>query len=371
MLFVRYDLAAIKKNFRSSSLALRTPNMWRYAEVLPEADPITLGEGFTPLLPSREFPNVYIKDESRNPTGSFKARGLSAAVSMAKRFGQKKLSIVSGGNAACALAAYAAAAGAEAYVFMPKDALLAHRMECVAYGAQITLIERTANGDGGGLPGLNNGEGCADITALKEPFQVEGKKTIGYEIVEQLGWRVPQHIVCPCGSGAGLTAIWKAFEEMEALGWIGHERPRIIAVQSAACAPIVKAWDDGNSDAELYSGAEARVAKGLQVPNPYGEYLVLDIVSKSGGLALAVSDEKIMDAQRQWARAEGIFASPEGAASLAAYSKLLDNKYFAPQDVVVLLNTASGTKYLDMIEGRKKPEMQPVSRSLGGIIGPY
>ncbi len=372
VLYARYDLAALRSTFSAGALAGRAANMWRYAEVLPEAEPVSLGEGFTPMLPSREFPNVYIKDEGMNPTGSFKARGLSAAVTMAKAYGVKKLAIPSAGNAASALAAYAAAAGLEAHIFMPKDVPLANRIECENYGAHVNLVDGLISDCARLVAERRQKEGWFDVSTLKEPFRVEGKKTMGYEVAEQLGWRLPQGIIYPTGGGVGLLGMWKAFEEMQQLGWIGPERPQMVAVQSAGCAPIPKAWDEGKPSSEMWANA-ATVAHGLRVPKAYGDYLILDILRKSGGLALAVTDEEILAALRQWARVEGIFAAPEGAAALAAYRKLRATGFFGADDTVVLFNTGWGLKYLDVIADQKKaaqPEM-PAARHIGGIIGPY
>jgi threonine synthase len=369
VLYARYDLASLKKDFRSSRLAGRTPSMWRYAEVMPEADPVTLGEGFTPMLPSREFPNVYIKDEGLNPTGSFKARGLSAAVSMAKAYGLKKLAIPSAGNAASAMAAYAAHAGIEAHIFMPKDVPLANRVECESYGAKVTLVNGLISDCARMVAERKENEGWFDVSTLKEPFRVEGKKTMGYEVVEQLGWRMPQGIIYPTGGGVGLLGMWKAFEEMEQLGWIGPERPKMVCVQSTGCAPIVKAWDEHAKTAQGWPDAST-LAAGLRVPKPYGDYLMLDILSKSGGTAIAATDAEIMSSLRHWAEVEGIFAAPEGAAALTAYCKLRASSFFKSEDTVVLFNTGSGLKYLDVIEAYKKKSAAP-TRHIGGIIGPY
>ncbi len=343
--------------------------MWRYAEVMPEADPVSLGEGFTPMLPSREFANVYIKDEGLNPTGSFKARGLSVAVTMAKAYGVKKLAIPSAGNAASAMAAYAAAAGLQAQIFMPKDVPIANRVECESYGATVTLVNGLIGDCAGIVAERKQSEGWFDVSTLKEPFRVEGKKTMGYEVVEQLGWRMPQGIIYPTGGGVGLLGMWKAFDEMEQLGWIGPERPKMICVQSAGCAPIVKAWDQHGKTVEAWSDAST-LAAGLRVPKPYGDYLILDILQKSSGTAVAVTDAEIMSSLRHWAEVEGVFAAPEGAASLTAYLKLRASGFFKPEDTVVLFNTGSGLKYLDVIEGHKKRLSVP-SRHIGGIIGPY
>ncbi len=345
--------------------------MWRYAEVLPEAEPVSLGEGFTPMLPSREFPNVYIKDEGLNPTGSFKARGMSAAVTMAKSYGLKKLAAPSAGNAASALAAYAAAAGMEAHLFMPKDVPLANRVECQSYGACVTLVDGLISDCAKMIAEKREKEGWFDVSTLKEPFRVEGKKTMGYEVAEQLGWRLPHGIIYPTGGGVGMIGMWKAFDEMQQLGWIGSERPQMVSVQAAGCAPIVKAWDEGKTVSEFWPDADT-LAAGLRVPKAYGDYLILDILKKSGGIAIAVSDGEIMDALRQWAKVEGIFAAPEGAAALAAYRKLRDNGFFSAEDTVVLFNTGSGLKYLDVIERQKAgARPRPASRHIGGIIGPY
>jgi threonine synthase len=385
ILYARYDLAAIKQNFSSARLAGRAPNMWRYDAVLPEADPVTLGEGFTPMLPSREYPNVFIKDEGLNPTGSFKARGLSAAVTMARHFGLKKLAIPSAGNAAGALAAYAAAAALEAHIFMPQDVPIANRVECDYYGAHVTLVDGLISDCARKVAELKDSDswkadGWFDVSTTKEPYRVEGKKTMGYEVAEQLGWTLPQGIIYPTGGGVGLLGMWKAFEEMEQLGWIGTARPKMVSVQSTGCAPIVKAWDEGKSASEMCSNA-ATLASGLRVPKPYGDYLILDILKKSHGTAIAVTDDEILEATRHWAKVEGIFAAPEGAASLAAYSKLRASGFFQPEDTVVLFNTGTGLKYLEVLDAGARAHMtrassptqlpKPPARQIGGIIGPY
>jgi len=370
VLYVRYDLEPLKRHFNHDSLATRPPTMWRYAEVLPDVTPISLGEGFTPLLPSREFPNVFIKDEGLNPTGSFKARGMSVAVTMARTYGLKKLAAPSAGNAGSALAAYAAAASLEAHIFMPKDVPLANRVECESYGAHVTLVNGLISDCARIVAERKEDEGWFDVSTLKEPFRVEGKKTMGYEVAEQLKWKLPQGIIYPTGGGVGLLGMWKAFDEMETLGWIGPDRPRVVVVQSAGCAPIVKAWDEGKPSADFWPDAST-LASGLRVPKAYGDYLILEILRKSSGIALAATDAEIMDAFRHWARVEGIFAAPEGAASLVAYRKLRAGGFFSADDNVVLFNTGSGLKYLDVIESRKPTRKPPVSRQIGGIIGPY
>jgi threonine synthase len=372
VLYVRYDLASLKGKLRADDLRGRVASMWRYAEVLPDADPVTLGEGFTPMRASREHENVYIKDEGLNPTGSFKARGMSAAVTMARHCGLKKLAAPSAGNAGGALAAYAAAAGVEAYIFMPKDVPVANRMECDYYGAHLTLVDGLISDCGRMVAERKDKEGWFDVSTLKEPFRVEGKKTMGYEVAEQLGWKLPQGIVYPTGGGVGMIGMWKAFDEMEELGWIGSERPKMITVQAAGCAPIVKAWEAGKSSSEMWTGAST-FAAGLRVPKAYGDYLILDIIKKSGGTAVAASDDEILAAMRHWASIEGVFAAPEGAASLVAYRKLRASEFFGAEDKVVLFNTGSAYKYLDMMEAQEKRAnaVAPATRNIGGIIGPY
>jgi threonine synthase len=384
VLYARYDLANIKRTFSAARLAGRTPSMWRYDAVLPAANPVSLGEGFTPMLPSREFSNVYIKDEGLNPTGSFKARGLSAAVTMARHFALKKLAIPSAGNAAGALAAYSAAAGLESHIFMPKDVPMANRIECDYYGAHVTLIDGLISDCARKVADMKKEsfwekEGWFDVSTTKEPYRVEGKKTMGYEVAEQLGWRMPQGIIYPTGGGVGLLGMWKAFEEMETLGWIGPERPKMIVVQAAGCAPLVKAWDEGKQSVEMWPDA-ITLASGLRVPKPYGDYLILDILKKSRGTAVSATDHEILEATRHWSKVEGIFAAPEGAACLVAYRKLIANGFFKSEDTVVLFNTGTGLKYLDVLDGsvaagdsRAKPiaSAKPPARQIGGIIGPY
>ena len=349
----------------------REASLWRYCEVLPEVEPVSLGEGFTPLIPSREFPNVWIKDEGLNPTGSFKARGISVAIRVAKAFGLKKLAMPSAGNAASALAAYAARSGLEAHIFMPRDVPLANRIECEAYGAQVTLVNGLISDCARIVSERKEQEGWFDLSTLKEPYRVEGKKTMAYELFEQLSGKLPDAVIFPSGGRVGVIGMWKAFEEMEQLDWLpekkaGKQRPRVIVVQAAGCAPIVKAWDEGKTTVDAWPNAST-VAAGLRVPRPYGDYLVLDILKQSLGTAVAVSDHEIKDAVLHWARTEGIFAAPEGAASLAAYRKLRANGSLSENDNVVLFNTGTGLKYLDVIAQKETP----AARQIGGIIGPY
>jgi len=348
-LYVRYDLAALKGKFTPESLRGRPATMWRYHEVLPGDVPVTLGEGFTPMLPSRGNPNVYIKDEGLNPTGSFKARGLCAAVTMAKQYGLKKLAVPSAGNAASALAAYCAAAGIEAHIFMPKDVPQANFVECKAYGAHVTLVDGLISDCARMVNERKQAEGWFEVSTLKEPFRVEGKKTMGYEVAEQLNWKLPDAIFYPTGGGVGLIGMWKAFDEMEQLGWLkSSKRPKMIAVQADGCAPVVKAWNEHKPVAEMWQNAHTS-ASGLRVPKPYADYIILDILKQSGGTAIAVSDALIFQAVEEWASKDGVFASPEGAASLAAYKILLEQKFLKPSDKVVLFNTGSGLKYIDVI----------------------
>ena len=371
-LYVRYDLAKLRRKFSRKALAGRPATMWRYAEVLPDVTPVSLGEGFTPMLPSREHSGVFIKDEGLNPTGSFKARGLCAAVTMAKAYGLKKLAVPSAGNAASALAAYAAAAGIEAHIFMPKDVPQANLVECKAYGAHVTLVKGLISDCARMVGERKQAEGWFDISTLKEPFRVEGKKTMGYEVAEQLGWELPEAIIYPTGGGVGMIGMWKAFEEMEELGWVGPKRPKMIAVQSSGCAPLPKAWDEGKTVSEAWLDAHT-VAAGLRVPKAYADYIILDILKQSRGTAVAVTDEQILDALREWASVEGVFAAPEGAAALAAYRKLRASGFLKKRDRVVLFNTGSGLKYIEVVAAamRINRAQAPASRAIGGIIGPY
>jgi len=369
VLYVRYDLGSLKRKFFSSS-GDRPASMWRYHEVLPDIEPVSLGEGFTPMLRSRRYENVFIKDEGLNPTGSFKARGLAAAVTMARSYGLKKLAIPSAGNAASALAAYAAAAGIEAHIFMPRDVPQANLVECQSYGAHVTLVDGLIGDCGRMVAEKKEKEGWFDVSTLKEPYRVEGKKTMGYEVAEQMGWKLPDAIIYPTGGGVGMIGMWKAFEELEQMRVIGSERPKMVAVQSEGCAPIPKAWNEGKATAEPWANATT-IAAGLRVPKAYGDYIILDILKKSHGTAISVSDAEILEAVRDWAKDEGVFAAPEGAASLAAYRKLLESGFFKASDKVVLFNTGSGLKYIDVIAPKTRGAAQPQSRQIGGIIGPY
>jgi len=376
-LYVRYDLDEIKWNHSRDSLLGAPNNMWRYAAVLPDAEPVTLGEGFTPMLPSRKYANLLIKDEGLNPTGSCKARGMSAAITMLRHYGVKKLAAPSAGNAGGAMASYAAAAGLESFIFMPKDVPIANRLEVEAAGANLTLVDGLISDCGRMVAERKEKEGWFDLSTLKEPFRIEGKKTMGYEVAEQMGWTLPNAILYPTGGGVGLIGMWKAFEEMEALGWIdAGKRPKMICVQAEGCAPIPKALQEGEGTSKMWPDAHT-LAAGLRVPKAYGDFIILDIVRKSGGTAIAVSDDAIMAAVKEMASVEGIFPAPEGGAALAAYQQLLASGFLTANDRVVLFNTGSGYKYLDVfskywgVEAFAPPSSLPASRNIGGIISPY
>jgi threonine synthase len=351
---VRYDLSAAKGTAVRDGIAHEAaksawPGMWRYRSVLPEVTPVTLGEGWTPVMRSKRYPGVFLKEEGANPTGSFKARGLALAVTMARYFGLQKLAVPSAGNAAGALAAYAAAAGIEANIFMPKDVPFANYLEAVLYGANVTLVDGLISDCGRMVAERKEKEGWFDISTLKEPFRIEGKKTMGYELVEQLAWEYPAAVFYPTGGGVGLIGMWKAFAELEELGWVTPgKRPRMIAVQSSGCAPMVRAFEAHESASTMWPNA-ATFASGLRVPKPYGDYIMLEILKESGGSALAFSDEQILASLKDWARNEGIFLSPEGAAATAAYDHLLATGELKVEDRVVLFNTGAGLKYTDVL----------------------
>ena len=349
-LYVRYDLSPLRGSKPSDVIdgsSTGWSGMWRYHAVLPEVEPVTLGEGWTPMLKSRRYKGVRLKEEGANPTGTFKARGLAMAVSMARHYGLRKLAVPSAGNAAGALAAYAAAAGIEAHIFMPRDVPFANYVEAVAYGANVVLVDGLISDCARIVTERKQSEGWFDISSLKEPFRVEGKKTMGYELVEQLGWEYPDAVFYPTGGGVGLIGMWKAFDEMEELGWVKGRRPRMIAVQSAGCAPVVRAYDAGQKVSQMWQDAST-FAAGLRVPKPYGDAIMLDILKASNGIAMAVTDDEILASILDWARNEGVFLSPEGASVTAAYDKLLADGTLKPTDRVVLFNTGSGLKYTDV-----------------------
>lgn len=352
-LYVRYDLSPMRGPAARQEIAREESSsawrgMWRYHAVLPDAAPVTLGEGWTPMIRSLRYPNAFLKEEGANPTGSFKARGLAMGVTMARHYGLKKLAVPSAGNAAGALAAYAAAAGIEAHIFMPKDVPFANYVEATLYGAKVTLVDGLISDCGRIVGERKEKEGWFDISTLKEPFRVEGKKTMGYELVEQLGWEYPAAVFYPTGGGVGLIGMWKAFIELEELGWVRPgKRPRMIAVQSSGCAPVVRAFEQKEKVSQMWANA-ATFAAGLRVPKPYGDYIMLDILRESGGVALSFSDEQILASLRDWAVHEGIFLSPEGATATAAYDHLLATGYLKPEDRVVLFNTGAGLKYTEV-----------------------
>jgi threonine synthase len=354
-LLARYDLERAAKDMRPGHLALREPTMWRYREVLPVDDPddrISLGEGFTPLLPAPRLgalvglPRLFIKDEGNNPTGSFKARGLSAAVSMAKALGARDVCLPSAGNAGSALAAYAAHGGLKAHVFVPKDIARLFIMETAAYGAEVETVDGLITDAGKVCAQRAKQHGWYECATLKEPYRVEGKKTMGYELAEQMGWRLPDAILYPTGGGTGLIGMWKAFEEMETMGFVGPGRPRMYAVQAEGCAPIVKAFSEGRDDAPMWEGA-ATHAHGLRVPKAIGDFLMLRALRESHGAGVAVSEQEIVDGTKQAASAQGLFMAPEGGACVAALRKLKASGHLSPADSVVVFNTGTGFKYVD------------------------
>ncbi|MEP7270912.1 MAG: threonine synthase [Acidobacteriota bacterium] len=354
-LLVRYDLQKAGASLRRDTLRDRPPTLWRYREVLPvkdEANVLTLGEGWTPLTRAARLADrlgldhLYFKDESLNPTGSFKARGLCLAVSMALELGVRKLAIPSAGNAAGALAAYAALAGLEAHIFMPRDTPLANRIECEVTGAHVTLLDGLITDCGAEVAKRKDAEGWFDVSTLKEPYRIEGKKTMGYELAEQMGWRLPDAILYPTGGGTGLIGMWKAFDEMQEMGWIDSRRPRMYSIQATGCAPIVRAFEQGLSEAPEFENAQT-VASGLRVPRAIGDFIMLDILRKSGGSALAVDDQEMIAAAREIGAIEGIFCAPEGAACLPALRRLISSGAIARSHEVVVFNTGTGVKYLE------------------------
>ncbi len=352
-LLARYDLAAARVGWDRDSLATREPTLWRYREVLPVRDEgraIKLGEGYTPLLHARRFggamglPHLYIKDESLNPTGSFKARGLCMAISRAWELGVEEVVIPSAGNAAGAMAAYAARAGLRAHVFMPADVPQPFRMECQALGADVTLVEGLITDCGREAQKGVERHGWFPMSTLKEPYRLEGKKTMGYELAEQFHWQLPDVVIYPTGGGTGLIGMWKAFAELSELGWIDDRRPRMVAVQAEGCAPIPRAFHAGDEFAAPWQGAHT-IAAGLRVPSAVGDFLMLRALRESHGTGVAVSDAALVAAQMRMASLEGVFACPEGGATLAALEKLLAEGWVSPQERILLFNTGTGLKY--------------------------
>ncbi len=351
--------------------------MWRYAPVLPASasEAVTLGEGWTPLhraarlAPELGATDLWIKDEARNPTGSFKARGFAAAVTMAKKLGIDKLGISSAGNAAGALAAYAALAGLDAHVFMPDDAPQSNFVECRAYAAHVTLVDGPISDCARILTERTQREGWFDVNSLNEPYRIEGKKTMGYELAEQFDWQLPDAILYPCGGGVGLIGIWKAFYELEALGWIGSKRPKMIAVQAAGCAPITRAFEQRAEASDFWSDAHT-VASGLRVPKALGDFLVLRALRESGGTAVSVSDPDMLDGALLLAEREGLFAAPETGACVAALKSLLASSFIKTHEKVVIFSTGSGLKHVELYSTRFPRHAATEQDKLGGLITP-
>jgi threonine synthase len=377
-LLVRYDLDRAKREWSREALKDAPDTMWRYAPVLPVQDPddiVSLGEGMTPLIRTSRLgqrlgaSDLWVKDEGVNPTGSFKARGLSCALSMAKELGIAKIAIPSAGNAAGAASAYAAAAGVEAHIFMPRDVPQSNFIECKATGAHVTLVDGLISDCGRIVAQRKDAEGWFDVSTLKEPYRIEGKKTMGYEVAEQFNWQLPDAIFYPAGGGVGLIGMWKAFGEMEALGWIGPKRPKMIAVQVEGCQPIVRAFERGEKQSEFWENAYT-VASGLRVPKPLGDVLSLRAIRESNGCALAVTDGDMLDAAIELSSDEGIFPAPEGGACVAALKKLLATGFLKPEERIVIYNTGTGLKYLEAYSTRFPRIAGGEADKLGGLITP-
>jgi len=356
-LFAIVDLAAAGRTLKRETVATRQKTLWRYREVLPlpgNVEPVSLGEGGTPLLRAEKFGDdidLWIKDESTNPTQSFKARGMSVAVSMAKHLGATKLAVPSAGNAGGALAAYAARAGLKAHIFMPRDTPRANIIECRELGAHVALINGLITDCGAEIARRKTKEGWFDVSTLKEPYRVEGKKTLGYELAEQFNWELPDLILYPTGGGTGLIGMWKAFDEMQALGWIGRKRPRMFAVQATGCAPIVRAFEAGEKSAGEFPNAHT-IASGLRVPKAIGDFLILNILRQSNGGAIAVADNEMIRVTREVGSNEGLFIAPEAAACFDALKSLRSAGKIRSGERVVIFNTGSGIKYLDCYKDR-------------------
>jgi threonine synthase len=366
VLYARYDLDRARTEFSRDALAGRPASMWRYHELMPvrdEANIVTLGEGMTPHLPMPGagrrlgLTQVFCKEEGLNLTGSFKARGLSAAISKAKELGVRTIAMPSAGNAASAAAAYCARAHIELYLVMPVDAPQTNKAECFIYGSHTYLIHGLITDAGQALRKAGASRGWFDMSTLREPYRAEGKKTLGYELAEQLGWTLPDVIIYPTGGGTGIVGMWKAFAEMEALGWIGSKRPRMVVVQAAGCAPMVRAYQEGTEHAEPWRNAQT-IAAGLRVPQAIGDYLILRAVRESGGTAYSVTDESILGDMQELAREDGLFACPEGAATYGALKAMVRDGLVGKDERVVLFNTGAGLKYVDLIRP-ELPEFKP------------
>ena len=355
-LFPKYDLEKAKSILHKRDLKSRESNMWRYREIMPvefKENIISLGEGWTPLVQANRlgelkgFSNLYLKNESINPTGSFKDRGMSVAISKAREFHLKNIAIPTAGNAGGSAAAYAAKAGQEAFIFMPNDTPKAFQVECDQYGANVEMIDGLISDCGKIVGERKEKEGWFDISTLKEPYRVEGKKTMGYELAEQFNWDLPDVIIYPTGGGTGLIGMWKAFDEMETMGWISSKRPKMISVQAKGCSPIVDAFDQGLDRAQPFQNPKTS-ALGLRVPSAVGDFLILNSIRESEGIALSVTDDELMTGTKEIGSSEGIFSAPEGGATLAALPKLLDRGIIKPNDRIVLFITGSGLKYVDL-----------------------
>jgi threonine synthase len=376
-LLVRYHLGRLRQAWRRETLVSARADMWRYAPVLPVSQPhiTSLGEGWTPLIAAKRLgrelglSNLWIKDDGVNPTGSFKARGLACAVSKAKEFGITDIVMPSAGNAGGALAAYAAAAGVRAHLFMPRDVPQANFLESVAAGAEVTLVNGLIHDCGRWAAEMAKQRGWFEMSTLKEPYRIEGKKTMGYEIAEQMNWRLPDAILYPAGGGVGLIGMWKAFDEMEQLGWIGPQRPKLIAVQAEGCQPIVSAYERGQEAASLWENAST-VASGLRVPKPLGDRLMLRAIRATGGCAIAVTDQELLDGALQMSACEGVYAAPEGGACVPAVRRLLQSGFLKPDDTILLYNTGSGLKYPEAFSTRFPRLLAEEADKLGGLITP-
>ncbi|WP_461210918.1 threonine synthase [Desulfocurvus sp. DL9XJH121] len=357
-LLVRYDLKKAGQALTKEKLLSRPADLWRYKEFLPvrdEANIVNLGEGMTPMVPLRKLGadygmnKLFMKDEGLIPTGTFKARGAAVGVSRAKELGIDILAMPTNGNAGGAWAAYCAAAGIKAVIVMPQDAPSITRKECAITGAELYLVDGLISDAGKIVARAVAAQGWFDASTLKEPYRIEGKKTMGLEIAEQFGWRVPDVILYPTGGGVGIIGIYKALRELQELGWIGEKMPRLVAVQASGCAPIVKAWNAGAEESEFWPGAHT-MAFGITVPKALGDFLVLNAIYETKGCAIAVDDEDTAEAQRLLARREGAFICPEGAATLAAARKLRQDGWIAPDEEVVALNTGTGLKYPQSVD---------------------
>ena len=355
-LFPQYDLEKAKSILHKKDLKSRESNMWRYREIMPvefKENIISLGEGWTPLVQANRlgelkgFSNLYLKNESINPTGSFKDRGMSVAISKAREFHLKNIAIPTAGNAGGSAAAYAAKAGQEAFIFMPNDTPKAFQVECDQYGANVEMIDGLISDCGKIVGERKEKEGWFDISTLKEPYRVEGKKTMGYELAEQFNWDLPDVIIYPTGGGTGLIGMWKAFDEMETMGWISSKRPKMISVQAKGCSPIVDAFDQGLDRAQPFQNPKTS-ALGLRVPSAVGDFLILNSIRESEGIALSVTDDELMTGTKEIGSSEGIFSAPEGGATVAALPRLLDLGIIKPKDRIVLFITGSGLKYVDL-----------------------